>query len=273
MIIPVSHEADWQQLFSAAHTWAPPHGNTIIISPHPDDETLATGGFITSQTSKGLDVKVIAVADGENAYPDNSGLAKLRREELEKALHTLGPKSDNIIRLGFPDTNASGHISKLAYALLPLLSGETHIIAPWPGDFHPDHEACGRAAQLARKLVRGKLTFYFFWLWHRGTTALLQDFSIRSFALTRTQQRTKLEALRHHHSQLVHQSSEPILPESLLWPAKLPFEIYLCMNRDTTSQAFFENMYRAKADPWNFSTSRYEHDRYKSILEACGQQR
>ncbi len=55
MIIPLSHEADWQPLFSVARAWDPPQVGTIIIAPHPDDETLATGGLIRSQTSKGLE--------------------------------------------------------------------------------------------------------------------------------------------------------------------------------------------------------------------------
>jgi LmbE family N-acetylglucosaminyl deacetylase len=227
MIIPLSQEADWQSTFSVARTWSAPRRNTIIISPHPDDETLATGGFISSQRSNGLDVKVIAVTDGENAYSDDLGLGWTRRQEQEKALHTLGVSATNIIRLGLPDCDVSSHANEVIEALLPHMSDETHIMAPWPGDFHPDHEACGRAAKQATELRGGQLTFYFFWTWHRGTAELLHCLPIRSFALTSAQQSIKSQALRHHHSQLFHPDGEPILPEPLLWPAKLPFEIYL----------------------------------------------
>ncbi len=227
MIIPLSRESDWQSVFSMAHAWNPPRADTIVIAPHPDDETLATGGFITSQTSKGLDVKVVAVTDGEMAYSNSCDLAIVRRQEQEKALHILGVNPKSIIRLGLPDCHVSQHVSEMVEALLPLISKETHLIAPWPGDFHPDHEACGRAAQQAAELAGGRLTFYFFWTWHRGTAALLESLPIHSFALTHPQRCVKLEALRQHRSQLAHPSGEPILPESLLWPAQLPFEIYL----------------------------------------------
>ena len=40
------------------------------------------------------------------------------------------------------------------------------------------------------------------------------------------------------------------------------------MNTDTTGQAFFEQKYRACADPWNFASSPYEQQRYASILRA-----
>jgi predicted TPR repeat methyltransferase len=43
------------------------------------------------------------------------------------------------------------------------------------------------------------------------------------------------------------------------------------MSPDTTSQAFFESMYRAKSDPWNFASNRYELNRYEAILRALQQ--
>jgi LmbE family N-acetylglucosaminyl deacetylase len=227
MIIPLSQEADWQSTFSFARPWSAPRRNTIVVSPHPDDETLATGGFISAQRSKGIDIKVIAVTDGENAYSDNCGLGRRRRQEQEKALQTLGVSGTNIVRLELPDRDVSSYTNEVAEALLPLMSEDIHIMAPWPGDFHPDHEACGRAAKQAAEISGALLTFYFFWTWHRGTAGLLHSFPIRSFALTSAQQSIKCQALRHHHSQLFHPDGEPILPESLLWPAKLPFEIYL----------------------------------------------
>jgi len=40
------------------------------------------------------------------------------------------------------------------------------------------------------------------------------------------------------------------------------------MTIDTTSQAFFEDMYRNDADPWDFASSQYERRRYEIILRA-----
>jgi len=45
------------------------------------------------------------------------------------------------------------------------------------------------------------------------------------------------------------------------------------MSRDTTSQAFFDRIYRTNADPWNFASSKYEISRYQIILEALGDYR
>jgi predicted TPR repeat methyltransferase len=40
------------------------------------------------------------------------------------------------------------------------------------------------------------------------------------------------------------------------------------MKHETTSPAFFEQMYRQNTDPWNFEGSSYEQDRYASIFDA-----
>jgi cyclopropane fatty-acyl-phospholipid synthase-like methyltransferase len=42
------------------------------------------------------------------------------------------------------------------------------------------------------------------------------------------------------------------------------------MNPNTTSQAFFENMYRRNSDPWNFASNPYELSRYAAILRRIG---
>jgi len=45
------------------------------------------------------------------------------------------------------------------------------------------------------------------------------------------------------------------------------------MPSDTTSQAFFEQMYADARDPWAFATSAYEQRRYATTLEALGPRR
>ena len=60
--------------------WQPPLCRTIVISPHPDDETLGLGGFIAHQTALGSQVIVFAVTDGEKAYSDYPGLGALRQQ-------------------------------------------------------------------------------------------------------------------------------------------------------------------------------------------------
>jgi LmbE family N-acetylglucosaminyl deacetylase len=199
----------------------------LVIAPHPDDETLGAGGLIAMQRRRGTDVTVAAVTDGENCYPDGVGIGEIRRLEQEGALEYLGVEHSKIIRLRLPDSGVSSKMEKLIERLKPLVSNHTHVVAPWSRDFHPDHEACGRAAREVALRVGATLTFYFFWTWHRGTTQLIRNLSLRSLPLDDDLLRAKTEALLCHRSQLVRESGAPILPDLLLRPARRPYEVFL----------------------------------------------
>lgn len=227
MIVPLSSEDEWIPVWKGAKVWQPSRRPVVVIAPHPDDETLAAGGFISMQASEGVPVQLIAVTDGENAYKDGPDLVATRRAEQTAALETLGLKSSNIIRLRLTDSGVASEESTLVERLFPLISRETHILAPWTGDFHPDHEACGRAAQKVARQAGATLTFYFFWTWHRGTPRLLRDLPLRALDLDARHQQAKLKALSQYLSQLEHSSGEPILPDNLLWPARRPTEVFL----------------------------------------------
>jgi LmbE family N-acetylglucosaminyl deacetylase len=228
MIVPLSLEEEWSPIWEAATSWQPSGKNVLVISPHPDDETLGAGGLISKQVSEGVPVQVIAVTDGENAYGlSNATLAANRRMEQSAAVEQLGLKSCDVIRLGLTDSAVSSEESTLAERLVPLVSKETQIFAPWIGDFHPDHEACGRVALTVAQRAGVSLTFYFFWTWHRGTPQLLQGLPLRSLSLSADHRHSKLRALSQYRSQLEHPSGEPILPDDLLWPARRSVEIFL----------------------------------------------
>ncbi len=226
MIVPLTCDEEWRGVLRRVPAWQPPDTGTIVIAPHPDDETLGAGGLIATLRKGGIDVTVVAVTDGENAYRDAVGLAAIRRHEQEEALRVLGVDATRIIRLCLPDRGVALHESHLVDLLLPLAATGRHIVAPWTGDFHPDHEACGRAAQEVARRVHVTLSFYFFWTWHRGRPELLSDLSLGTLQLDTSAISMKTEALRHHRSQLAHSSGNPILPEYLLGPALWPFEVF-----------------------------------------------
>jgi LmbE family N-acetylglucosaminyl deacetylase len=198
----------------------------VAVVPHPDDETLAVGGLIAALRAKGVDVTVVAVTDGEHAYVDNRGLAATRREEQTHALARLGVAENKIVRVGLVDSNVAAKESELAAKLRRLISAETQVLAPWVGDFHPDHEACARAAEVVTRETRATLISYFFWTWHRGTVATLDGVELLKFALSEDLRAAKAEALSCHASQLTHAPEPEILPKNLLWPARMAFEVF-----------------------------------------------
>jgi LmbE family N-acetylglucosaminyl deacetylase len=226
VIVPIVEESVWTEFLADISSWAPDKCPMLVIAPHPDDETLAAGGLIAAQKSRGVQVKVVAVTDGELAYGDTAGLGQLRQEEQERALAILGVSSADVIRLRLPDSSVDKFEVSLANSLMQLVSPETRIVAPWRGDFHPDHEACGRAAEHVARITGAKLTSYFFWTWHRGTPESLLDMHLATLPLPEKDMQAKRLALREHQSQFRWPDSDPILSERLLAPARRPFELF-----------------------------------------------
>jgi LmbE family N-acetylglucosaminyl deacetylase len=226
MIVPLVKENTWLEALQTLPAWLPTTAPVVIVSPHPDDETLGTGGFIASQRAQGIDVGVVAVTDGENAYSNSPELGKLRRVEQEDALKCLGVPKQKIFRFGLPDSSVESRESDLTEKLSRLVTANTYLIAPWKGDFHPDHQACGRAAEEVARRNGATLVSYFFWTWHFGEPSLLAGMNMYRFPLDEEALRSKGIALSRHRSQLIRTGEEPILPERLLGPARRPFEVF-----------------------------------------------
>lgn len=227
MITPLVDELSWLLRLGNLPAWTPPLVHTVVIAPHPDDETLGAGGLIAHLRSHSVDVTILAITDGENAYADAIDIRCTRQREQNAALARLGVPASSIHRLHLTDSAVTESEDALVDLLLPHISATTHVLAPWPGDFHPDHEACGRAAQKAAVQRGAPLTSYLFWTWHRAPLDLLDGHPLVSFALDPADRRAKLEALRSHQSQLHHASGQPILPDYLLGPALRTFEVYI----------------------------------------------
>ena len=231
MIVSLVDDSTWQESLSLVPKWAPPAQPTLILAPHPDDETLGAGALIATLRALGVPVTVVAATDGENAYDSSQdervALAVEREAEQESALGELGVPAHAIHRLRFTDSGLHRCEEELTKRLSEIAQPGMHLIAPWIGDFHPDHEACARAAATVAAANSLSLTSYFFWTWHRGEQSLLEGLPVRRFIPSKAALQAKARALRCHRSQLEHERFEPILPARLLGPAYWPFEIFL----------------------------------------------
>jgi LmbE family N-acetylglucosaminyl deacetylase len=207
--------------------WDLPSVPTLVLAPHPDDETLGAGGLITRLRKQGIPVTVVAITDGENAYEDTQGVKEIRVPEQTEALRRLGVPKSMIHRLHLPDRDVSAFEDELVDLLLPLVTPETHVIAPWQRDFHPDHEAVGRAAARASQIMGLPIAYYLFWTWHRGTLDILKGLPLARLPLSDGELTTKLHALQAHASQFQHGDGQPILSAELLTPAHRAFEVYI----------------------------------------------
>jgi LmbE family N-acetylglucosaminyl deacetylase len=226
-IVPLTVEAAWLPMLREIPVWEPPLVPTIVLAPHPDDETLGAGGLIARLRNRDIPVSVVAITDGENAYSDSDGLGEIRVPEQVEALRRLGVSKSMIYRLGLPDRDVSLYEDELLALLRPIVSEAAHIVAPWPLDFHPDHEATGRAAQCIASECGLEISFYLFWTWHRGSPDLLSNQALLGLPLSDLEMEMKMHALAAHQSQFAHPNGQPILSSELLEPARRTFEVYI----------------------------------------------
>jgi LmbE family N-acetylglucosaminyl deacetylase len=219
----------WITVLDRSTAWDPPRTRTVVVSPHPDDESLSSGGLVSLQRRRGLDVAVIAITDGEAAYPgrDPVELANTRRREQDAALHELGVDRADISRLGLPDGDVTAHEHLVEQALLERVQPGDLIIAPWTGDVHPDHEAVGRAARSAAANAGCITMSSMFWTWHARSPEALADVDVVALHLDDRDREARARAVDAHRSQFEHASGSPILRPPHLETLGWPVEIYV----------------------------------------------
>lgn len=147
------------------------HTRLLVVAPHPDDETIGTGELIQRVREVRGSVRVLLLTDGDNnPWPqrwlekrlrirpqDRARWGRRRREEMARALHTLGVRAEALHTLGWSDMGLTdGLQSDIAAMLAPLLAQlqafEPNLLAlPALGDHHPDH---GSAHVLTRLAVQ-----------------------------------------------------------------------------------------------------------------------
>jgi LmbE family N-acetylglucosaminyl deacetylase len=89
----------------------------LILAPHPDDETIATGGIIQKAQAMGLPVRVVYLTYGDanqwsfliyRKRPEVGpraveSMGEVRRTEAISATRVLGLQQDQLVFLGYPD--------------------------------------------------------------------------------------------------------------------------------------------------------------------------
>lgn len=208
----------------------------VLLSPHPDDETLACGGLLRAAGAMGLDVQLVSVTDGEACYPGDPGwtperLRQVRRSEVAHALAALGVHAQ-VHRTGLPDGGVARHRGELERALRALLRRGDLVLAPWEHDGHPDHDAVGRAALAATAALPGlRLLRYPVWAWHwLPPDASPPPFAAIRMPLSPATLARKRRAIACFASQLDRGgpgAPAPILPPHVVERFDRPFEVYL----------------------------------------------
>jgi N-acetyl-1-D-myo-inositol-2-amino-2-deoxy-alpha-D-glucopyranoside deacetylase len=192
----------------------------LVVAPHPDDETLATGGLLQRSIAAGGTVRVVFVTDGENnPWPQRvierkwrlgpharARWAERRRAETLDALSCLGIPASSAVFLHFPDQGLTSLLLAGGGSLLPALAAEistwrpTLVAAPALVDRHPDHNAVAVLLRLAVDRLAGAHGAFaeLAYVVHGEVPA-----GALQLPLAPVQRARKYAAILHHRSQLV----------------------------------------------------------------------
>jgi LmbE family N-acetylglucosaminyl deacetylase len=193
-----------------------PGASVMMIAPHPDDETLASGGLLQRAHAAGAATAVVLLTDGDNnPWPqrwlerrwriDASARAewgRRRRGEALAALQRLGLPRGCMQALGWHDQGLTVRIAGQLGASLETLrehlqaARPTLVIAPVLDDRHPDHSAARVLVELALSRWIGPRPA----LWGFAVHGLAPQ--AQSLTLSATEQHGKALALEAHRSQL-----------------------------------------------------------------------
>jgi LmbE family N-acetylglucosaminyl deacetylase len=186
----------------------------VVLSPHPDDETLGTGGLIAEARAAGQEVDVIVVTDGSGSHPRSKQyprqrLVDVRYSEVHQAGLALGLEPDRIVFLGLPDTMAPKSGPQFDAAVEETLnvirrSEAGALFVTWERDPHCDHEASAELARVVRRMSPGlKLWAYPIWGWHIEASAEIRQPPPMASRIDISPYRDrKLEAIAAHASQM-----------------------------------------------------------------------
>jgi len=146
-----------------------PSDRVLVVAPHPDDESIATGGLLQVARAAGAACRVLLVTDGDNnPWPqrwqekrwhigpeERARWGARRRTEALAALQLLGIGPDEVCCLGLPDLGLTDALMSGQPDVVALLHAQveqfkpTRLILPALEDRHPDHSALHVLLRLA----------------------------------------------------------------------------------------------------------------------------
>ena len=131
----------------------------LVIAPHPDDETLATGGLLQQAHEQGAVVSVFMLTHGDNnPWPQRwvekrfrIGPVERRRwgqrrlAEAHRAIARLGLDESSLVSPGWPDLELTDMLLTQGDAMRSVLCAHLAefdpdlVLIPALADAHPDH--------------------------------------------------------------------------------------------------------------------------------------
>lgn len=127
----------------------------IVVSPHPDDETLGAGGTILKMISQGSEVCWLNITNMKQEYGYSAQAVRVRADEIQRvrqatgytAFHDLGLKPTALEQ--YPREALVSAIKRVFDEERPEL-----VFLPFPHDAHSDHGIVYASALACTKAFR-----------------------------------------------------------------------------------------------------------------------
>ena len=149
--------------------------STLVIAPHPDDETLGCGGTIAMQARSGAPIDVVVVSDGSRGTPVATAapesFASQRERECIDACRHLGVPPERVHFLRLPDAELTAHVDAVRSGLREAITASDVdvVISPLAHDAHADHRIVASVVDemLDVELAGRRVLAYPLWFWNR----------------------------------------------------------------------------------------------------------
>lgn len=169
----------------------------VVITPHPDDAEASCGGLIANSVAVGDDVIIITMTGGElGIWGKNMEEARaIRTIEARETAATLGAKVEFFGAIDASLAVDSANTNKLKKMLEEIKP--TIVLAPWPLDVHPDHQATGLLAWRVFQDKHFTFDLYFYETTNSPHTKTFQFVPTDYIDITNVEGKKKEAALKH----------------------------------------------------------------------------
>lgn len=194
----------------------------IVVSAHPDDETIGAGRLIACWARAMGPVSALTLTAGEACLAQLAvavaDLAGRRLAEWRAAVTVLGAQAGDCWAV--PDGAVAAELDLVADRLADRCAAGDVILAPWRHDPHPDHAAAGAAAAVAARRCGATLVEYPVWMTYWSEPSILERTSYRlvQVAVPRWTQGRRARALAQYRSQQepLRADLTPVVPPQML---------------------------------------------------------
>lgn len=127
----------------------------LVISPHPDDETLGAGGTLLKTKQRGGEIFWLNLTDMQAEYGYSADLVQRRQEEISAVRASFGFTGYFNLKLkpagldNYPRVELTQQLARVMQEVAP-----STVILPYQNDVHSDHRIACEAGIACTKVFR-----------------------------------------------------------------------------------------------------------------------